>query len=48
MFQQSLVYKGAEVALSLVVISSADNLFACWAQQYSVLKLCCVRAFDVA
>lgn len=48
MFQQSLVYKGAEVALSLVVISSADNLFARWAQQYSVLKLRCVRAFDVA
>jgi len=48
MFQQSLVYKGAEVALSLVVISSADNLFARWAQQYGVLKLCRVRAFDVA
>jgi len=48
MFQQSLVYKGAEVALSLVVIASADNLFARWAQQYGVLKLCRVRAFDVA
>lgn len=48
MFQRSLEYKGAEVALSLVVISSADNLLACWAQQYSVLKLCRVRAFNVA
>lgn len=48
MFQQSLEYKGAEVALSLVVISSADNLLARWAQQYSMLKLCCVRAFNVA
>lgn len=48
MFQQSLEYKGAEVALSLVVISSADNLLACRAQQYSMLKLCCVWAFNVA